>query len=490
MGPKHDGNATMNTYEVDVAVIGAGTAGLAAYRAATAQGKRALLIEGGPYGTTCARVGCMPSKLLIAAAEAAHLLGAAPGFGVHPGATRIDGQAVMERVRRERDRFVGFVLDSVERIPAADKLRGHARFTGPQTLAVDEHTTVHAARIVIATGSTPTALPTLANGGPGVIVSDDIFAMTDLPRSMAVIGTGVIGLELGQAMARLGVRVSFFARGGSVAHVTDPEVLHAATRTLCAELDLRFQNLIVDAAADGGAVLLTTRDAAGAERTERFQYVLQAAGRTPNVGAIGIEHAALELDAAGIPLFDPHTMQCGTSHIFIAGDADNVRPVLPEAADEGRIAGDNAARYPDVRPGLRRTPLIIAFTDPQIATLGATYRQLCAEGKPKFAIGMVSFEHQGRSRVMLQNHGMLRLYGEYGSGRFLGAEMIGPRAEHLGHLLAWACQARMTVDQMLEMPFYHPVIEEGVRTALRALHAELAKGAAADSAMAADAAGA
>jgi dihydrolipoamide dehydrogenase len=480
----------MNTYEVDVAVIGAGTAGLAAYRAAAAQGKRALLIEGGPYGTTCARVGCMPSKLLIAAAEAAHMLGAAPGFGVHPGATRIDGQAVMERVRRERDRFVGFVLDSVERIPAADKLRGHARFTGPQTLVVDEHTTVHAARIVIATGSTPTALPKLANGGPGVIVSDDIFAMTDLPRSMAVIGTGVIGLELGQAMARLGVRVSFFARGGSVAHVTDPEVLHAATRTLCAELDLRFQSLIVDAAADGGAVLLTTRDAAGAERTERFQYVLQAAGRTPNVGAIGIEHAALELDAAGIPLFDPHTMQCGTSHIFIAGDADNVRPVLPEAADEGRIAGDNAARYPDVRPGLRRTPLIIAFTDPQIATLGATYRQLCAEGKPKFAIGMVSFEDQGRSRVMLQNHGMLRLYGEYGSGRFLGAEMIGPRAEHLGHLLAWACQARMTVDQMLEMPFYHPVIEEGVRTALRALHAELAKGVAADSAMAADAAGA
>ena len=207
--------------------------------------------------------------------------------------------------------------------------------------------------------------------------------------------------------------------------------------------------------------------------------MLQAAGRTPNVNGIGIEHTGVALDAAGIPLFNHTTMQCGTSHIFIAGDADNDRTVLPEAADEGRIAGDNAGRYPDVRPGLRRTPLVIAFTEPQIATLGSSYRELCAEGRPKFAMSMVSFENQGRSRVMLQNHGMLRVYAEYGSGRFLGAEMIGPRAEHIGHLLAWACQARMTVDEMLDMPFYHPVVEEGVRTALRALHAELARDAAA-----------
>jgi dihydrolipoamide dehydrogenase len=477
----------MNQLDVDVAVIGAGTAGLSAYRAAAAQGKRTVMIEGGPYGTTCARVGCMPSKLLIAAAEAAHMLQAASGFGVHAGETRIDGQAVMERVRRERDRFVGFVLDSVDGIPAADKLLGHARFTGPQTLQVGGHTTVKASRIVIATGSTPIWLDQLAGGGAGVIISDDIFDLTDLPRSLAVIGTGVIGLELGQAMSRLGVRVSFFARGGSVAQLTDPEVLHVATKTLCAELDLRFQHRIVDARPEGGEVLLTTRDAAGAEHSERFQYVLMAAGRAPNVKDIGIEHSGVELDHAGIPLFDRRTMQCGTSHIFIAGDADDERPVLPEAADQGKIAGDNAGCYPDVRPGLRRTALTIAFTEPQIATLGATYRQLCAQGMPKFAIGMVSFANQGRSRVMLQNQGMLRVYAEYGTGRFLGAEMIGPRAEHLAHLLSWACQSRMTVEQMLEMPFYHPVVEEGVRTALRALHAELAKGA---TEMAADAVGA
>lgn len=467
----------MKNLNVDVAVIGTGTAGLSAYRAARAQGKTAVVIESGPYGTTCARVGCMPSKLLIAASEAAHMVALAPGFGVHPGPLRVDGKEVMARVRRERDRFVGFVLEGVDNIPAEDKIRGHARFTSPHTLMVDEHTTIEASRVVIATGSTPAMLPQLKNVGPGVIVSDDVFEWTDLPSSVAVIGTGVIGLELGQALSRLGVRVSFYARGGSVAQLSDPEVLHVASATLGAELDLRFQHATLGARQEGDEVVLTSRDAAGKEHTERFQFVLVAVGRTPNVDKIGIEHTGLELDEKGIPLFDPCTMQCGTSHIFIAGDANNERPVLPEAADHGKIAGENAGRYPNVLPGLRRTPLAIAFTEPQIATLGESYRELCAAGHHKFAIGKVSFTNQGRSRVMLQNHGMLRVYGEYTTGRFLGAEMIGPRAENLAHLLSWACQARMTVAQMLDMPFYHPVIEEGVRTALRDLAAELEKGA-------------
>jgi dihydrolipoamide dehydrogenase len=467
----------MKKLNVDVAVIGAGTAGLSAYRASHAQGARTVLIEGGPYGTTCARVGCMPSKLLIAASDAAHMLHAASAFGVHAGETRIDGRAVMERVRRERDRFVGFVLDGVERIPPEDKLRGHARFTGPHTLLVGDHTEVEAARVVIATGSTPQRLPQLADAGPGIITSDDVFYWDDLPKSVAVIGTGVIGLELGQALARLGVRTALFARGGSVAQLTDPEVLRVAKQALSRELDLRFQAKVLSARQDGGEVELTWQDVLGNETTERFECVLMAAGRIPNVHNIGLDHAGLVCGPNGQPLFDSRTMQCGSSHIFIAGDANNERPVLPEAADHGKIAGDNAGRYPDVRPGLRRTALTVAFTEPNIATLGASWRALSAPGCPKFAVGSVSFENQGRSRVMLQNQGLLRVYGEYGSGCFLGAEMIAPRGEHLAHLLAWACQARLTVEQMLEMPFYHPVIEEGVRTALRDLAKKLAKGA-------------
>ncbi|MYM29456.1 dihydrolipoyl dehydrogenase [Duganella sp. CY15W] len=461
----------MKTLRTEVAVIGAGTAGMTGYRAAKAGGKQTLLIESNVYGTTCARVGCMPSKLLISAADAAHMLHVAPRFGVSPGQVRINGKAVMERVRSERDRFVGFVVESVDGYPAEDKLHGHARFISPTQLQIGDHTLVEAERFVIATGSTPIVPDEWRAAGPRVISSDAVFDWDDLPESVAVAGTGVIGLELGQALARLGVRVTIFGRGGSVAQLSDPEVLEVARHAMTDELDVRFKTKVVHVApqSNGLGVVVTSEDANGEQHTEQFAYLLSAIGRRPNVHKLGLENTGLQRDHQGIPLYDPHTMQCGDSHIFIAGDANNERPQLPEAADHGRIAGDNAARYPDVQPGLRRTPLAITFTEPQIATMGSSYSELCVSHAGRFAIGKVSFENQGRSRVMLQNKGMLRVYAEYTTGRFLGAEMIGPRAENIGHLLSWAVQAGLTVEAMLDMPFYHPVVEEGVRTALRDL---------------------
>jgi dihydrolipoamide dehydrogenase len=453
----------MNEVTFDVAVIGAGSAGMVAYRAAKSHGKRVVLIEGGAYGTTCARVGCMPSKLLIAAAEAAHGIDQAPAFGVHAGPVRIDGRAVMARVRAERDRFVGFVLDGIDEMPHEDRLRGHARFIDRTTLQVDEHTLVHAASIVIATGSRPHLPEPLRSIGDRLVSSDDVFEWTDLPASVAVIGTGVIGLELGQALHRLGVRVALFGRSKNLAQLSDPPVLTVATECLAGELDLRLGSQVLGMQRDGEQVVLRW-SGTGGDQVERYDYVLAATGRVPNVDRLGLEATGLTLNAAGVPQFDPATMQCGDSPIFIAGDADDERPLLHEATDQGRIAGDNAGRFPNVRPGLRRTPLSIAFTDPQIAVVGQPYR---AAKDRQIVIGEVSFANQGRSRVMHQNRGLLRVYAETGSGRFIGAEMIGPRNEHLAHLLAWACQNRMTITHMLDMPFYHPVIEEGLRTALR-----------------------
>ena len=185
---------------------------------------------------------------------------------------------------------------------------------------------------------------------------------------------------------------------------------------------------------------------------------------------MGLDKLGLEIDADCVPVANHTTMQLGTTNIFIAGDSANEIPLLHEAADEGRIAGDNAARFPDVVPGLRRARLAVVFTDPQIAIIGRGFASLTPG---TFATGEVSFEDQGRSRVMLKNRGHLRVYADRGTGRFLGAEMAGPSAEHIGHLLAWALQNAMTVERMLEMPFYHPVVEEGLRTALRDLQKRL-----------------
>ena len=139
----------MNEMQVNVAVIGAGTAGLGAYRGAKKYTDNVVLIEGGPYGTTCARVGCMPSKLLIASAEAAGAVREAPHLGVHAGEPRVDGRQVMARVKSERDRFVGFVVDSVNALPADDKLRGYAKFLDNNPLQIGDHTRVSADSIVI-----------------------------------------------------------------------------------------------------------------------------------------------------------------------------------------------------------------------------------------------------------------------------------------------------------------------------------------------------
>jgi dihydrolipoamide dehydrogenase len=130
-------------------------------------------------------------------------------------------------------------------------------------------------------------------------------------------------------------------------------------------------------------------------------------------------------------------------------------------------------RFPNVTPGMRRSRLAIVFTDPQIVSVGVPFADLPRE--PPHVTGEVSFKDQGRSRVMLQNRGLLHVYADARSGVFLGAEMVGPRAEHLGHLLAWAHQQEMTIDQMLTMPFYHPVVEEGLRTALRDAESKLAE---------------
>jgi dihydrolipoamide dehydrogenase len=454
----------------DVAIIGAGTAGLAAYRAAKAAGRRALLIEGGPYGTTCARVGCMPSKLLIAPAEAAHAVERFAGFGLAlEGRVNVDGKAVMARVRSERDRFVGFVTRGVDEIADADKVRGRARFVDDRTLIVDERVTVHATAIIIATGSSPSYPPAWRALGDRLLTNDDVFELADLPESVAVFGPGVIGLELGQALHRLGVRVKVFGRGGGVGPLSDPAVLREARRIFGEEFYLDT-DAHADVSREGDEVVVRYRALDGSAQVERFAYLLAATGRSANVGGLALERTSLATDANGVPLFDRTTLRCGDSSIFIAGDVNNDVPLLHEAADEGRIAGENAATFPVVRRGLRRALLSVVFSDPQIAIVGGGLARI---GETPHVTGEVSFANQGRSRVMLRNQGLLHVYAETGTGRFLGAEMLGPDAEHIGHLLAWALQMNLTVAQMLEMPFYHPVVEEGLRTALRDAQAKL-----------------
>ena len=455
----------MKTVHIDVAIIGAGSAGLPAYRAAKAAGASVILIEGGPHGTTCARVGCMPSKLLIAAAEAAHAASRTAPFGVHiDGVIRIDGREVMQRVKSERDRLVGFVLDSVEAIPAHEKLTGYAHFIDDGLLQVGDHTRVRARSIVIATGSSP-VIPSIYQAlGDRAIINDDVFEWADLPRKIAVVGAGVIGLELGQALSRLGVDVTVIGARGRVGPLTDPDIKAYAQKTFSNSFRFVARAEVEAVARQGDGVQIRFRTGTGELVDDDYDYVLVTAGRKPNFDRLALENTSIALDALGNPIYDPLTLQAGTHPVFIAGDANGVLPVQHEASDEGRAAGTNAARFPDVVPLIRRAPIAILFSEPGIALVGARHADLQPD---TFVIGEASFEDQGRSRVMLRNLGLMHVYVDKANRTFLGAEWIGPDAEHIAHLLAWALQMKLSVDEMLGMPFYHPVVEEGLRTALR-----------------------
>jgi dihydrolipoamide dehydrogenase len=466
----------MHETTVDVAVIGAGTAGLGARRAAEKAGAHAVAIDPGPLGTLCARVGCMPSKLLIAAGEAAHAVREAAGFGVHAEEPRIDAAEVFGRVRRERDRFVGFILDDCRALEQRGALlRGRARFVAPGVLQVDDDRRVIARRgVVIASGSAA-RVPSLFHGvadDPRVIGSDDVFELDAVPASVLVAGSGPIGIELGQALARLGARVTVVGVRGGLGGLSDPDVRASAKAALATELEIhiKYELHAVEARADGIFARFTGDD--GQVREGTWSKVLLATGRKPRLSGLGLENSGIELDGEGRPArFDAATLQCGPAAVFLAGDVSDQRPLLHEAADDGQIAGRNAARFPDVAPGQRRAPLAITFTDPQIATVGREFSEL--DFSKTHAFGQVDFGNQGRARVMRKNRGLLRVYGERATGLLVGAELCGPAAEHLGHLLAWAVQQGLTVEQTLAMPFYHPVVEEGLRTALQQLRAAI-----------------
>src|ERR1019366_2574638 len=255
--------------------------------------------------------GGIPTKLLIAAADAAHAVHTAGPFGI-ACSVRVDSRQVMERVRRERDHFVKHVLEGVDAIAPEQKLQGFARFVEPGVLQVGSSTRVRARAIVLATGSSSEVPSLFDDARDRVVVNDDVFEWTALPDSVAVFGTGAIGLELGQALRRLGVRVRIFGRGGAVGQLTDPAVRAAALGALRAEMPVDPATTVRAVRRRGDGVEVHFEDEAGDARVEHFAFCLAATGRKPNLARLALEHSGLALDAKGIPVFDRAPMQCGS----------------------------------------------------------------------------------------------------------------------------------------------------------------------------------
>lgn len=445
------------TLNCDVAVIGAGTAGLAAERAARGNGASTLLIDPAFNGTTCATVGCMPSKLLIAAAKAHHAVSRAGEFGIEVAKPEVDDRAVFARVRSERDRFVKLTRKSIADIPEGIRIEAKARFAGPGILQLDDGRIVEARSIVIATGSRPALPDPFAALGDRALTNETVFDLEALPKRLAVVGSGAIGLELAQAMARLGVEVTLFDKATTMANLRCPRV-HKALKAIIAQ-DMAL-HLGVEVTPERVADGVSLRWSGASKGEAAFDKVLVAVGRPPVLDGLDLAKAGLSLDDKGVPCHDRATMRCGDSNVFLAGDVAADFPLLHEASHDGAIAGRNAAAFPAPVPIDRHVPFSIIFTDPQVVTIG----QAEADGAVS---GTADFGDQGRSRVEARNEGALTLYAAAPDGVLIGADLVAPAGEHLGHLLAWVIQQKLTATEVLQLPFYHPTIEEGLKEALR-----------------------
>jgi len=445
---------------VDIAILGAGSAGLSAYKEATKYKNNVILIDNGQLGTTCAQTGCMPSKTFIQAANDFHRRHYLSQQGIQgsEGLT-VDLSQVMQHVRDLRDYFASGVIRYTESLKK-QLFRESAQFVTPNRLQVGEHQ-IDAERVIVATGSHSIVPQAWQAFNDYILTSENLFEQTDLSDPIAVIGAGVIGLELGQAMARLGITINMFHAHDYIGGLTDPEVNQVAIAIMKEQLTLNIGERAEVTTNDHNGQLTITSNSHQAEAKQ----ILAAMGRQPNIKHLGLEQLNIELDNDGLPHFDQETLQIPDTPLYIAGDVNQHRPLLHEASDEGRIAGYNATKG-RAECFQRRVPLHIVFTQPNIAVVGQTYATLCDQN---IAIGQIDYSDQGRARIKQSNQGLLRVYGHPTTSQILGAELIAPEGEHLAHLLAWIIQTGATVYEALQLPFYHPVVEEGLRTALRDL---------------------
>ncbi len=453
----------METREVEYAIIGVGTAGLGAFSRIRKQTDSVLLIQDGPYGTTCARVGCMPSKMLIAAGDLAHAIDEGSYFGID-GQYTVNGKRVFERLKQDRaEKFVGGVLKYVNTIKEQFKVEGRATFVDQNTLEVDGKLRVKADKIILACGSAPYISPVFAPLQHELDTSDTIFELDDLPKSLAVVGLGVIALELGQAFDRLGVDTTLYGRSGRIGSFAHPDMQGEVLRTLQQELDIVPQGNFIAATKVADGYELTYQAGDGETIIKVYERVLLASGRTSNLHSMKLENGGLVLDSRGLPKYDPLTMQCGDSPVFIAGDATEDLPLWHEAYIEGRIAADSAINFPVRKEGVRTAGLGIYFTDPQMATVGAGYNSLDPE---QIVIGKARMSSGPRHEIYNDHRGMIQVYVDKNNGTLLGAEIFGRGAEHMAHTLVLAIEHEMTVAEILQMPVYHPSLEEVMKAAL------------------------
>ncbi len=442
----------------DFICIGGGSAGFNAARVAAGLGLKTAVIDGArQLGGLCILRGCMPSKTLLYTAELLHQARHAHRFGLKVTGARADMKAVQTRKKRIIADFARYRVDALH-AGKFDLFQSFARFTDSHTLELADGRRLRGRHFLIGTGSKVSVPPLPGLAAAKAWTSDDVLDLDFLPKSVIVLGGGIVACELAQYLSRMGSKVTLVQRSPNILrdHSDDASrVVQQAFRDEGIEL---FTDTKIESVATGrnGTTVKFQHD--GRLVTRRAAHLFNALGRTPNTARLGLGAAGVKMRPDGQVIIN-RWGQTSAPHIYAAGDCSGPHEIVHVAIAQGELAARHAAGVKGLKPVDWSLLLNVVFTNPQLATIGRLESDLDAAGV-KYLSASYPFNDHGKSILMEANYGYVKVLAEPKRGRILGAEIVGQDAGELIHAFSTALAMRATVHDMLRAPWYHPTLAE------------------------------
>ena len=457
----------METY--DLVVIGAGSGGYSAALMASRLGQKTAVVEKDPFvGGVCLNAGCIPSKALLESSELyAKIAGGLSSHGIGIASPTLDIPSMMKRKAAVVKRLVDGVALLLKR-SGVKVLHGVGRLAEPGVVSVegnDASEEIRASNILLATGSRPVELPFLPFDGESVVTSTEALSFSEVPKRLAVIGAGAIGLELGSVWARLGAEVTVVELLPRAAPLADPQLSKFLERSLKKQnFTFHLSSRLKGAERVDGALELAIEGPHGEESTISCDRVLVAVGRRPASDSAGIREVGIALDDTGRVKIDEN-FRTSLPGVYAIGDLVP-GPMLAHKAS--REAGVFAERLKRIKSRVRRDAIpSVIYTDPELAQVGLTEEEAKQKGLA-VRTGKAYFKGNGRSLSMGSEEGLAKVMVDEESGRIVGVHVLGPHASELIAEATAAIEASMTAKQLAETCHPHPTLSEVLMEAARA----------------------
>jgi dihydrolipoamide dehydrogenase len=429
--------------DYDLAVIGAGWAGFNAALRAKELGLKVILIEKDQLGGTCLNRGCIPTKSIIQSAKVYALTGKSKTFGIETQSPKINFseiQARKDKIINQLRQGMNFMLKGI------DFMNARAEFIDVNNLRVDSKE-VSAKSILVACGSKPLELANLKFDHKKIISSDDILEIKELPRTVLIIGGGVIGSEFASLLSAFGVKVSLVEKM--------PQLLPGEDNEIAARLQTIFKKK--------GVAVNTNTDALNFNFDD-YDLILLCVGRQPNFAGLGLENAAVTIEKNRV--LTNEYLGTNISGIYAAGDCTSRIMLAHLAAYQGCVAAENIASPAHLKKADNPNVPNCIFTDPEIASVGLNEERAKAQGID-IKVNRFDFQGLGMARIIEENQGFLKIVSDKNTDRLLGASIIGPRATELIATLTLALTANLELSIIRKTLFAHPTISESIGEALR-----------------------